>query len=156
MNLDLTEDQIQIRDAIRDLCQNEFAPKAADWDQSGDVPRDAVAKLAELGCLGMAMPEDAGGLGYDARTIGLVIEEIAEVSAALAIMISVHNSVGAFPIYEFGTGRAEGEVPAAADVHRARRVLAVRARCGLRRRRTRKRRPCAMAMTTCSTAARTG
>jgi alkylation response protein AidB-like acyl-CoA dehydrogenase len=104
MNLDLTEEQIQIRDAIRDLCQTEFGPKAAEWDESGhDVPRDAVAKLAELGCLGMAMPEDAGGLGYDSRTIGLVIEGIAEVSAALAIMISVHNSVGAFPIYEFGT-----------------------------------------------------
>lgn len=103
MNFDLTDDQIQIRDAIRDLCQTEFAPRAAQWDQESSVPHDAVAKLAEVGCLGMAMPESEGGLGYDSRTIGVVIEEIAEVSAALAIMISVHNSVGALPIYEYGT-----------------------------------------------------
>lgn len=103
MNLDPSQEQTLIRDAIRDLCRSEFAPMAARWDQQGIVPREAVAKLAELGCLGMAMPEEVGGLGYDARTIGIVIEEIAEVSAALAIMISVHNSVGAYPIYAYGT-----------------------------------------------------
>lgn len=103
MNLDLTEDQIQIRDAVRDLCRSEFAPHAAKWDAEQGVPYDAIEKLAEQGFLGMAIPEEWGGVGYDARTIVTVLEEIAKVSAALAIMIAVHNSVGALPVFRFGT-----------------------------------------------------
>lgn len=103
MNLDLTEDQIQIRDAVRDLCRSEFAPHAAKWDAEQGVPYDAIEKLAEQGFLGMAIPEEWGGVGYDARTIVTVLEEIAKVSAALAIMIAVHNSVGAAPVFRFGT-----------------------------------------------------
>ena len=48
MNLDLTEDQVSIRDAVRELCESEFAPHAARWDQEGTVPHDAVEKLANL------------------------------------------------------------------------------------------------------------
>ncbi len=103
MQLDLSEEQIAIRDAVRELCRAEFAAEAARWDREGSVPRDAVAKLAEQGFLGMAIPEAWGGVGYDARTISVVLEEIAYVSAALAIMIAVHNSVGALPVFRFGT-----------------------------------------------------
>jgi alkylation response protein AidB-like acyl-CoA dehydrogenase len=103
MNYDLSEDQIQIRDSVRELCAAEFAPHAARWDAEGDVPRSAVDKLAEQGFLGMAIPEEWGGVGYDARTLVTVLEEVARVSAALAIMIAVHNSVGALPVFKFGT-----------------------------------------------------
>ena len=103
MNLDLTEDQIVIRDAVRELCQGEFAAQTATWDHDDAIPPSAIAKLAEMGLLGMSIPEEWGGLGYDARTVVMVIEEIARVSAALAIMVAVHNSVGAYPIYAFGT-----------------------------------------------------
>ncbi len=103
MHLDLSADQIQIRDAVRALCQGEFAAHAAEWDQKDDIPRWAVDKLAEMGLLGMSIPEAWGGLGYDLRTTTMVIEEIARVSGALAILFAVHNSVGAYPIYEFGT-----------------------------------------------------
>ena len=103
MQLDLTDEQGVIQRAVRELCAREFAPHAARWDVEGDVPRSAVEKLGENGFLGMTVPEEWGGLGYDSRTITLVIEEIARVSAALAIMISVHNSVGAFPIVRYGT-----------------------------------------------------
>ncbi|MCC6350088.1 MAG: acyl-CoA dehydrogenase family protein [Candidatus Eisenbacteria bacterium] len=102
MNLDLTEEQIQIRDAVRELCRSEFAPHAAAWDAEQGVPHSAIEKLAEQGFLGMAIPEEWGGVGYDARTIVIVLEEIARVSAALAIMIAVHNSVGALPVFSFG------------------------------------------------------
>jgi alkylation response protein AidB-like acyl-CoA dehydrogenase len=103
MNLDLTEDQRLIRDTVRELCQNDFAPYAAKWDAEQGVPREAVEKLAAQGFLGMAIPEEWGGVGYDARTIVIVLEEIARVSAALAIMVAVHNSVGALPVFRFGT-----------------------------------------------------
>jgi alkylation response protein AidB-like acyl-CoA dehydrogenase len=103
MNFDLSEDQIQIRDAVRELAAREFAPHAARWDREGVVPREAVAQLAEQGFLGMAIPEEWGGVAYDSRTIVIVLEEIARVSGALAIMIAVHNSVGALPVFRFGT-----------------------------------------------------
>ena len=103
MNLDLSEDQLAIRDAVRELCANEFAPHAAKWDYEAEVPHAAVERLAAEGFLGMAVPEEWGGLGYDARTISLVIEEIAFVSASLAIMIAVHNSVGLLPVYRHAT-----------------------------------------------------
>ena len=102
MNYDLSEDQIQIRDTVRELCRSEFAPHAEGWDREAIVPHEAVAKLAENGFLGMTIPEEWGGVGYDSRTLALVIEEIARVSAALAIMISVHNSVGAVPVLRYG------------------------------------------------------
>jgi len=103
MNFDLCEEQILIRDAVRDLCEREFAAHAERWDREAIVPREALSVLAEHGFLGMAIPEAWGGVGYDSRTVALVIEEIARVSAALAIMISVHNSVGAVPVLRFGT-----------------------------------------------------
>jgi alkylation response protein AidB-like acyl-CoA dehydrogenase len=102
MNFDFSEDQCLIRDAVRELCRAQFAPHAERWDREAIVPREAVAMLAEHGFLGMSIPEEWGGVGYDTRTVAMVIEEIARVSAALAIMISVHNSVGAVPVLRFG------------------------------------------------------
>ena len=103
MQLDLGAEQVQIRDAVRALCEREFAGAAASWDRDQTVPASAIATLAENGFLGMAIPEEWGGVGYDTCTITLVLEEIARVSAALAIMIAVHNSVGALPVFRFGT-----------------------------------------------------
>jgi alkylation response protein AidB-like acyl-CoA dehydrogenase len=93
MQLELSEEQTAIRDAVRTLCEHEFAPHSTAWDRDGLVPPSAVERLAEQGFLGMAIPEEWGGVGYDSRTIVVVLEEIARVSAALAIMIAVHNSV---------------------------------------------------------------
>ena len=103
MQLDLTEDQILIRDAVRELCRSEFAPQAARWDHEGEVSHDAMMRLAEQGFLGMTVPEEWGGLGYDTRTTVMVIEEIARVSASLAIMVAVHNSVVVLPVLKYGT-----------------------------------------------------
>ncbi len=103
MQLDLSEEQAQIRAAVRELCAREFAPEVGRWDLEAIVPRSAVARLGSQGFLGMAIPEEWGGVGYDTRTIAVVLEEIARVSAALAIMIAVHNSVGALPVFRFGT-----------------------------------------------------
>src|SRR5258706_9164650 len=103
MQLDLSEEQLEIRAAVRELCSREFAPEVGRWDLEAIVPRSAVAKLAAQGFLGMAIPEEWGGVGYDTRTIMVGLEEIPRTSAALAIMIAVHNSVGALPVFRFGT-----------------------------------------------------
>jgi alkylation response protein AidB-like acyl-CoA dehydrogenase len=103
MNFDLSDDQIRVRDTVRELCRREFTAEARTWDLEALVPRGAVAKLADHGFLGMAIPEEWGGAGYDTRTITIVLEEISRVSAALAIMIAVHNSVGALTVFRFGT-----------------------------------------------------
>jgi len=103
MFLDETEDQRLIRTTVRELCAHEFAPHAEAWDRDGAVPHDALMRLADQGFLGMAIPEEWGGVGYDTRTIVVVLEEIARVSAALAIMIAVHNSVGALTVFRYGS-----------------------------------------------------
>jgi alkylation response protein AidB-like acyl-CoA dehydrogenase len=103
VNLDLSEEQRGIRDVVRELCATEFAPHATEWDRDADVPSSALATLSGQGFLSMAVPEAWGGVGYDARTLAIVVEEIARVSAALAIMIAVHNSVGLLPILRYGT-----------------------------------------------------
>src|SRR5258706_3181969 len=103
MQLDLSEEQLEIRAAVRELCSRELAPEVGRWALEAIVPRSAVAKLAAQGFLGMAIPEEWGGVGYDPRTIMVVLEEIARTSAALAIMIAVENAVGARPDFRFGS-----------------------------------------------------
>lgn len=104
MDFRLTDDQREVQDVTRRLARTEFLPQAPRWDQEEDAyPAEAVAKLAELGYLGMSVPEEYGGLGYDAVSYVVVIEELAYASAALAILVAVHNTVGAWPIVRFGS-----------------------------------------------------
>jgi alkylation response protein AidB-like acyl-CoA dehydrogenase len=102
MDFKLSEDDLMFKETAADLAAKRIRPHAEHWDRETIVPHEAVTKLAEHGFLGMSIPEEWGGVGYDARTIALVIEEIARVSAALAIMVSVHNSVGAVPVLKYG------------------------------------------------------
>ena len=92
-----------MRDLVRALGEAEFAKDAARWDHEAEYPAAAVARLAELGFFGMLVPEEYGGVGYDTISYTLALEELARVSAALAIIVSVHNSVGAWPIARYGT-----------------------------------------------------
>ena len=110
MDFQLTEDQQQLRDMTRRLAREEFAPLAAQWDQTpGAYPLDALAKLTELGFLSLAIPEEYGGVGYGAVANALVVEELAYASAALAIMVGVHNTIGAGPILKFGSEQQKRE-----------------------------------------------
>ncbi len=110
MDFQFTEDQQQLRDMTRRLAREEFAPLAAQWDQTpGAYPLDALAKLTELGFLSLAIPEEYGGVGYGAVANALVVEELAYASAALAIMVGVHNTIGAGPILKFGSEEQKRE-----------------------------------------------
>ena len=99
----LTEEQRMIRDMARDFAQAELAPHAGQWDEEGWIPDAIVAKLGELGLLGMVVPEEFGGSYTDYVSYALAMEEIAAGCAATATLMSVHNSVGCGPILAWGS-----------------------------------------------------
>lgn len=98
-----TDEQRMIRDSARELAQSELAPHAAEWDREGWIAEAAVARLAEMGLLGMMVPEQWGGTYIDYIAYALAVEEIAAGCAATATLMSVHSSVGCGPIIKFGT-----------------------------------------------------
>jgi alkylation response protein AidB-like acyl-CoA dehydrogenase len=97
-----TDEQRLIRDTAREFARAELAPHAAAWDQSGWVDEAAVAKMAELGLLGMMVPEEWGGSYSDYTAYALAVEEIAAGCAATATLMAVHSSVGCGPLLNFG------------------------------------------------------
>jgi len=102
MNFDYTEEQVMIRDMVRDFAENEVRPKLQSIEYEGKFPRDLVKKMAELGLLGLNVSEEYGGAGADNVAYSMAIEEISRVSASLAITMSVNCSVCCFPIFTFG------------------------------------------------------
>ncbi len=99
----LTEEQNMIRDAAKQYVEECIKPHAAKWDQEKTFPADALKGLAELGFYGMLIPEEWGGCNVGYTAAALVLEEIAVGDAACSTIVSVTNSVGAMPIYQFGT-----------------------------------------------------
>ncbi len=103
MEFELTEEQRMIRDLVRDFAHQEIAPRVEEDDRRGRLPMELVWKLGELGILGMVLPEEWGGGGSDYVSYVVAIEELARVSPALAVTLSVSCSVGALPIARAGT-----------------------------------------------------
>jgi alkylation response protein AidB-like acyl-CoA dehydrogenase len=103
VNFDLTEDQAAVRDSARDFAEREIAPGIAERERTHAFPSAVVAKLGELGFLGMFVPHEYGGAGFDAVSYILAVEEVARVDASLAVIMSVTNSVACYPIWKFGT-----------------------------------------------------
>ncbi|MGC8507780.1 MAG: acyl-CoA dehydrogenase family protein, partial [Thiomonas sp.] len=87
----LSDDHRLIRDAVRDYAQAEIAPHAAAWARQARFPREALQGLAQLGCLGIAVPAEWGGAGLDYLTLALAIEEIAAADGATSTIVSVNN-----------------------------------------------------------------
>jgi alkylation response protein AidB-like acyl-CoA dehydrogenase len=99
----LGEEQRMVRDMARGFAQAELAPHAGRWDEDGWIPDAVVARMGELGLLGMMVPEEWGGSFSDYIAYALAMEEIAAGCASTATMMSVHNSVGCAPILAWGT-----------------------------------------------------
>ena len=89
----LTQEQEMIRDAVRSFAQEQIAPHAAEWDKHATFPRQALKGLAELGVLGMVVPEEWNGAGLDYLSLVLAIEEIAAADGATSTIVSVKNSL---------------------------------------------------------------
>lgn len=103
MDFSLTEDQQMIRDAAREFAQNEIAPVAAEFDHSGEFPAATIKAAAELGFMGIEIPEEYGGSGLDPVSYALVMEEISAADAAHGTIVSVNNTLFGVPLLEFGT-----------------------------------------------------
>ncbi len=109
MNFDPTEEQLAVRDTARDFATQEVLPKAAAIDKEHRHPAELVARMAELGFLGIAVPEQWGGAGLDHVSYALAMEEIARACASTAVIMSVNNSLVCDPIWKFGTDAQKQE-----------------------------------------------
>ncbi len=107
MNFELSENQKMFRDMVRDFAKQEIAPIAHQMDEEGTMPDELITKMAANGFFGLSFPEQYGGLGVDTITYGLVIEELAKVSAGVCVMLTVHNSVGSYPLAMYGSEEAK-------------------------------------------------
>jgi alkylation response protein AidB-like acyl-CoA dehydrogenase len=102
-SLGLTEEHEMIRQAARDFAQNEIAPIAAEFDESGEFPLDTVRKMGKLGLMGIEVPEEYGGAGMDTLAYVLALEEICKADASHGTVMSVNNSLFCHGILKFGT-----------------------------------------------------
>jgi alkylation response protein AidB-like acyl-CoA dehydrogenase len=103
MNFDLSEEQVMIRETVRDFAEREIKPLAHDLDERAEFSYDLTKKMGELGLFGMYLPEKYGGQGLDTLSYIIAVEEIARIDGSQAATLAAHNSLGIGPLYEYGT-----------------------------------------------------
>jgi alkylation response protein AidB-like acyl-CoA dehydrogenase len=103
VDLDLPESHRLLRDTVREFAQREVQPHAKLWDKEERFPHEIVPKLAELGLLGIRIPEAYGGAGFDMLAYAVAVEEIARVDGSLALTVASHNGLGTGHILAFGS-----------------------------------------------------
>jgi alkylation response protein AidB-like acyl-CoA dehydrogenase len=99
----LTPEQELIRDSAREFCDREIVPHAREWDRSERMDEGIVAKLAEIGFLGCALPEEYGGMGLDTVSYCLVMEELGRADSSVRGIVSVNNGLAGKTIAKWGT-----------------------------------------------------
>jgi alkylation response protein AidB-like acyl-CoA dehydrogenase len=102
LNFDLDQEHELVRSTVREFAQERVAPVAEELDRESRFPYDAVAELAELGLMGMTIPEEYGGGGADTLAYAIAVEELTRVDSSVAITVAAHHSLGTLPIYYFG------------------------------------------------------
>jgi alkylation response protein AidB-like acyl-CoA dehydrogenase len=103
MDFDLTDEQELLQRAMREFADGEIAPGAAERDEHARFPSELIPKLAEQGLLGILVPEEYGGAGYGAMDASIILEEVARVDAAVALLVGSHNSLCSGHILAVGT-----------------------------------------------------
>jgi len=103
LNFELTEEQRMVQSSVREFVAGEIAPRAHEYDEQARFPREQLKGLAELGLLGMIIPEEWGGAGFDTVAYALALEEIARADSSVCVIVGVTNSVVCYPILSFGT-----------------------------------------------------
>src|SRR5438270_6187421 len=103
MDFSLTADQREIQALAREFARAEIEPNAGSWDREHRFPKELYPKLAELGLLGVCVPEEYGGAGADFLSYILVLEELSRGDAGVGVTVAVHTSAATLPILTFGT-----------------------------------------------------
>jgi short-chain 2-methylacyl-CoA dehydrogenase len=102
VNFDLDHEHELIRDTVRRFAVEKVAPVAEELDREKRFPYELTSELAELGLMGMTIPEEYGGAGSDTLSYAIVIEELTRIDSSVAITVAAHHSLGTLPIYYFG------------------------------------------------------
>ena len=103
MNFDLDQEHELVRSTVREFAQQRVAPVAEELDRESRFPYELVGELAELGLMGMTIPEEYGGAGADTVSYAIAVEELTRVDSSVAITLAAHHSLGTLPIYYFGS-----------------------------------------------------
>jgi short/branched chain acyl-CoA dehydrogenase len=102
VNETLSDQQILLRNTVREFAEGEILPVAEELDRESRFPYEIVAKLGELDLMGMPVPQELGGGGLDTLSYAIAIEELARVDSSVAITVAAHTSLGTMPIVMFG------------------------------------------------------
>lgn len=102
MRLSFTTEQEMMRKMVRDFAETEITPLVSRMDEEDLFPREIINKMAQLGLMGIPIPEEWGGAGADFISYILALEEISKVSATVGVILSVHTSVGTMPVLTYG------------------------------------------------------
>ncbi len=109
MDLELTEEHEALRATVEDFARKEVAPVIGELYERGEFPYDIVAKMGAMGLFGLPVAEEYGGMGGDYFALCLALEELARVDSSVAITLEAGVSLGAMPIYRFGTEEQKRE-----------------------------------------------
>jgi alkylation response protein AidB-like acyl-CoA dehydrogenase len=103
LHYDLDDEHRLFRSTVREFAEERIGPQAESLDREGRFPLELIAEAAELGLLGIPIPEEWGGAGSDTLAYALAIEELARVDSSFAITVAAHTSLGTTPILRFGS-----------------------------------------------------
>ncbi len=107
MDFALTDEQRGIQALAREVAEAEIVPHAAAWDRERRFPVELVARLGELGLMGVCVPEELGGAGADFLSYVLVLEELSRADAGVGVTVAVHTSAATLPIVAFGSAEQQ-------------------------------------------------
>jgi short-chain 2-methylacyl-CoA dehydrogenase len=109
VNFELTSEQQLLKDTVREFAWTRVAPAAAELDREAHFPYELVAEMAELGLMGIPIPEEYGGAGADTVSYAIAVEELTRIDSSVAITMAAHTSLGTMPIYLYGTDEQKRE-----------------------------------------------
>jgi short-chain 2-methylacyl-CoA dehydrogenase len=109
MDFDLPDEHELLRRTVREFAEQRIAPVAEELDREHRFPYDIVTEMAELGLMGIPLPEEYGGSGGDTLGYAIVVEELTRIDSSVAITLAAHTSLGTMPIFLFGTDEQKRE-----------------------------------------------
>jgi alkylation response protein AidB-like acyl-CoA dehydrogenase len=109
VNFELSDEQRLLRETVRDFARQEVAPVAEELDREKRFPYEIVAKMGELGLMGIPFPQEFGGGGADTLSYVLAVEELARIDSSVCITMAAHTSLGTMPIHLWGTDEQRRE-----------------------------------------------